>query len=239
MLFFCPSRSRIVKTLLYINLIMFKILRKNLFKLKELNKFSLNYTGLFYNCVNLTFCRKVNNGTNLYDDSSTSSDEENAQDRTVYDFIDSSLNLQAESVLNKIKCQGCGIHMQTESPNKIGYIPKQKLKEYLNPQEANSSQETKGNDIEIKEFEKIHDKATLKKLKKLKKNKNVIICERCFKLTNYLNFDDLSEKSLQAEKKEKSNAYTTLVKKINTQKLTHQIMSRISNKAHIFYICVR
>jgi hypothetical protein len=171
-----------------------------------------------------------------------SDDEEDSivQDKTVYDFFDASFNLQIESLLNKVKCQGCGIHMQTEHPSKIGYIPKHKLKEYINP---SSTPETEPsfdlNDQEIKEFEKIHDRATLKKIKRLKYKKNVIICERCYKLTNYLTFEDLSKKSDKKDDETKINDYTTLVKKINSQVLVSQIMKRISKKAHIFYICVR
>ncbi len=233
---------------------MFKNLSQNFMKIAIGNKINtkvVKMSNIFISSLKkIYFCNKNEQTvgiTNYSDKKRTgqtlSEDEEEdsiVEDKTVYDFFDSSFNLQVESLLNKVKCQGCGIHMQTENPWKIGYIPKQKLKEYLNPSSTSDFEPKLDlNDKEIKEFEKIHDRATLKKLKRLKLKKNVIICERCFKLTNYLSFDDLSKKSETKENEAKVNTYTTLVKKINSDMLISQIMKRISKRAHIFYICVR
>lgn len=54
-----------------------------------------------------------------------------------------------------------------------------------------------------------------------------------------MKFDDLDKKKNDTpSQQEKMNNYTSLVKKINPDMLTKEILKRISEKAHIFYICV-
>jgi len=182
-----------------------------------------------------------------------------------YDFFDQKYvynsNNEFSKFVNKMKCQGCGINLQIENQEKIGYIPPKKFFDYVNKQEKNSENEAgkildvqseqqdkfnnKDNqqtqeDPELAEFEKVHDKATLKRILKLKNSKNILTCERCYKLKNYLNFEELNKhNNLDTKKSDKVDNYTLLVKKINPQRLIHQIMARISNKAHVFYVCVR
>ena len=182
-----------------------------------------------------------------------------------YDFFDQKYIYNSTNdfgkFVNKMKCQGCGINLQIENQEKIGYIPPKKFFDYVNKKEKDSQNETgkisefqseqqdnnynKDNTQnqeapELGEFEKIHDKATLKRILKLNNSKNILTCERCYKLKNYLNFEELKKHdNSDTKKSDKVDNYTSLVKKINPQRLIHQIMTRISNKAHVFYVCVR
>ena len=173
-------------------------------------------------------------------------DNDNQDDKLDLDFTDKQLHLEDFSkIIPDLKCNGCGTLLQTENKNKLGYIPEKKLKESLTGDKENlgnyiENVMIKPDNIEpLKEFTLIYDKATINKLKKLGRSKHKIICERCYKLANYLNFEDLNQKNktYDTKDKEKADNYTLLVKKINPERLIHQIMARISNKAHIFYIC--
>jgi ribosome biogenesis GTPase A len=78
----------------------------------------------------------------------------------------------------------------------------------------------------------------LKKIHKVNTKTN-LICERCFKLRNYHNFEDLrkADKATKSEEAKKIENYTLLVKDINVDLLIHQLVARISNKATVLYIC--
>jgi hypothetical protein len=229
--------------------------RGNMFiNIAKSSSLSLN---IFNKFEKLNFCTK---------DTEKSDKEEDAlaEEKTEYDFLHlaekENSHSHLDSLMNHVKCQGCGIHLQTEEKNKIGFIPQKKLNDYVDASdnvknledkfkiEEFKNEEHNEEDRKINEFELIHDKATLKRLMKLKNARNVLICERCYKLKNYSNFEDLKDlkdvdetkdqKNKKKEKDDKIDNYTLLVKKINAQRLIHQIMSRISDKAHIFYICV-
>jgi transcription elongation factor Elf1 len=209
------------------------------------------------------FCSK-----NSKNEMSDKEEDDIAISKTEYDFLHLNENPNfnpVNSLLNHVKCQGCGIHLQTSHKDRIGFIPQNKLQEFIDASDNKKKVDeelSEKNDLEkidtlgteiphepLKEFELIHDKATLKRLMKLKNSNNVIICERCYKLKNYSKFEDLKdykeikdmvlkENKNKKNENDKINNYTLLVKKINTQRLIHQIMTRISNKAHIFYVCV-
>lgn len=205
------------------------------------------------------FCTKNSQNSN---DEISDKEDDIVISKTEYDFLHLNENPNfnpVSSLLNHAKCQGCGIHLQTSHKERIGFIPQNKLQEFIDASDnkkknIDSSVEKKDpleieNPLPLKEFELIHDKATLKRIMKLKNSSNVIICERCYKLKNYSKFEDLKdykeikdkvlkENKNQKNQNDKINNYTLLVKKINTQRLIHQIMTRISNKAHIFYVCV-
>jgi ribosome biogenesis GTPase A len=162
------------------------------------------------------------------------SDEEE-EDLKIESKLDLDIFESIKTVSNNLKCQGCGICLQTQDKNKIGFIPSDKIIEYMNQSDNIKSEHVNQRvNEELSEFEKIHDKGTLKRLMKLNSKKNIIICERCYKLKNYSKFEDLNTTNTNLSK---VNNYTNLVKKINEERLIHQIMTRISNKAHIFYIC--
>ena len=164
-----------------------------------------------------------------------------------YDFFDAKYIYNTTNdfskFVNQMKCKGCGINLQIENQEKIGYIPAKKFFDHINKKEdtnknTNSELNQTNETSKINEFEKVYDKSTLKRLSKLKNSNNILICERCYKLTNYLNFEDLNKENKNDKSQEKVDNYTSLVKKINPQRLIHQIMTRISNKAHVFYVCV-
>ena len=232
----------------------------------------------------------IENETDSYNQFDNIKDEET--EKLNYDFISKQYlhlenNQGINSVLKNMKCQGCGIELQIENKNKIGFIPEKKFLDFLNGKntleklENNTSNINHVNNImnsnedneniikdtqesnslnNISEFEHIHDKSTLKKIMKLKNNKSSLICERCFKLKNYLKFEDLNkkdnnldkvnnptekntissakEKLIKNKEQERIENYASIIKQINPQRLIHQIMARISNKAHIFYVIV-
>ena len=86
------------------------------------------------------------------------------------------------------------------------------------------------------------DLSYLKKIFNKKLKKSDLICERCFKLQNYMRLEEKESKdsknSQSYEDKIKYDNYSLLIKKIDTQKLIQQILIRLSNKSYVFYICV-
>jgi hypothetical protein len=122
---------------------------------------------------------------------------------------------------------------------RIGYVPKNKVIEYLENRQNNNSDKDENksnNDI------------------KLLSKKRVLVCERCYKLKNYLNFNSKNTKNTENKninnninnnenkainnEEEKINNYTLFVRKIDPNKLTKQILTRISDKSTVLYVCV-
>lgn len=139
-------------------------------------------------------------------------------------------------VAENLNCMGCGSILQVENESSIGYIPLEKLQQYIDHKQVDLQQKEQ---VEPpKELDLIHDRQTIKKLVNLENKKKVIICQRCYKLKHYMNFSDLNKKENQKNFNEKMENYTNLIKKINPNILKHQIVTRISQKSHVFYICV-
>lgn len=129
-----------------------------------------------------------------------------------------------------------------EEKEKIGYVPEKKVLELLQINdnkiiEQNEKFSDEEENLKLKEFEKINNLETLKKISNLKSNH--IICERCYKLKNYLKFENLDKKMSDSKEIEKIENYTQIAKKLNVERLIQQIMVRISSKSHVFYLCVK
>ena len=153
-----------------------------------------------------------------------------------------------ENIIKDIKCKGCGIELQCTKKEKLGYVPDKKVKIYLGEAEddnKNKSSRIKLKDLKLENIEIPKDIDYLKLLSKKNLKKSDIICERCFKLQNYMRLNETSDKSNKESEKPKSyedkvklDNYSLLIKKIDTQKLIQQIMVRLSSKSHVFYLCV-
>lgn len=154
-----------------------------------------------------------------------------------------------EEIIKDIKCKGCGIELQCTKKEKLGYVPDKKVKAYLGEEvedDTKSKQsKIKLEDLKLENIEIPKDSDYLKKLSKKNLKKSDLICERCFKLQNYMRLNDTSDKSNKEIEKSKSyedkvklDNYSLLIKKIDTQKLIQQIMIRLSSKSHVFYLCV-
>lgn len=82
----------------------------------------------------------------------------------------------------------------------------------------------------------------MNRIKNLKPGSKVLICERCYKLKHYLTFEDLdkskSDNNDKQHKGDKIENYTSVVKKIDPDKLVTEILKRISDRVHVFYVCV-
>ena len=152
-----------------------------------------------------------------------------------------------ENIIKDIKCKGCGIELQCTKKEKLGYVPDKKVKAYLGEPEDTPNKYNKFEleDLKLENIKIPKDTDYLKKLTKKNLKRSDLICERCFKLQNYMRLNDVNEKSNNESQKNKSyedkvklDNYSLLIKKIDTQKLIQQIMIRLSSKSHIFYICV-
>jgi len=152
-----------------------------------------------------------------------------------------------ENIIKDIKCKGCGIELQCTKKEKLGYVPDKKVKAYLGEPEDTPNKYNKFEleDLKLENIKIPKDTDYLKKLTKKNLKRSDLICERCFKLQNYMRLNDVNEKSNNESQKNKSyedkvklDNYSLLIKKIDTQKLIQQIMIRLSSKSHIFYLCV-
>jgi hypothetical protein len=126
-------------------------------------------------------------------------------------------------------------------------VPDKKVKTYLGEPEDSPNKYNKFEleDLKLENIKIPKDADYLKKLSKKNLKRSDLICERCFKLQNYMRLNDVNEKSNNESQKNKSyedkvklDNYSLLIKKIDTQKLIQQIMIRLSSKSHIFYLCV-
>jgi hypothetical protein len=211
--------------------------------------FGINYSKNTFK--NFTKLNKIEGTENL--DEILDKDEEKLNydflEQKNFDFIKkNSSSIQINEELNKIakemKCKGCGINLQIENPEKIGFIPEKKFIEFFDKKEKNNKSDEQYSNprekIQIREFEQINNPETLNRIMKLKEKPGVLICERCYKLKHYNNFENLNTTKNRPNQNQtqKIENYTHFVKQINTEKLIQQIMMRISEKAHIFYICV-
>jgi len=189
-------------------------------------------------------------------------DENDKSDETLnYDFLNQNSSLigtdskensiflsDLENIIKDIKCKGCGIELQCTKKDKLGYVPDKKVKAYLGDMEdnhKNTNLKIKLEDLKLENIEIPKDTEYLKKLSKKTLKKSDLICERCFKLQNYMRLNETSNKSNKEsgeknsyEDKVKLDNYSLLIKKIDTQKLIQQIMVRLSSKSHVFYLCV-
>lgn len=188
-------------------------------------------------------------------------DDDDKIDETLnYDFLNENQSLiknesnqdsiflqDLENIIKDIKCKGCGIELQCTKKEKLGYVPDKKVKAYLGETDENPNKNTKISleDLKLENIEIPKDTDYLKKLSKKNLKKTDLICERCFKLQNYMRLNDPNDKSNKESQKNKSyedklklDNYSLLIKKIDTQKLIQQIVVRLSSKSHIFYLCV-
>lgn len=183
-------------------------------------------------------------------------DENDKFDETInYDFLnendtllkndleEESIFLQdLENVIKDFKCKGCGIELQCTKKEKLGYVPEKKVKEYLGEKEEKVNQsKNKFEDLKLENFEIPKDMDYIKKLQKKKLKKSDLICERCFKLQNYMRLNE-NKPHIDSDKNQeklKLDNYSLLIKKIDIQKLIQQILVRLSSKSHIFYLCVK
>lgn len=147
-----------------------------------------------------------------------------------------------ENVIKDFKCKGCGIELQCTKKEKLGYVPEKKVKEFLGEKEEKvNHSKNKFEDLKLENFEIPNDLDHIKKLQKKKLKKSDLICERCFKLQNYMRLNDNNSEidKFKDKDKLKLDNYSLLIKKIDTQKLIQQILVRLSSKSHIFYLCVK
>jgi len=155
-----------------------------------------------------------------------------------------------ENLIKDFKCKGCGIELQCSKKEKLGYIPDKKVKQYLEGSDGSNklieNENMKFEDLKLENIEIPKNTDYIKKLTQKKLKKSDLICERCFKLQNYMRFSEKDNKSINnIEKNENSNEgnkldnYSLLIKKIDSQKLIQQILIRLSAKSHVFYLCVR
>ena len=80
----------------------------------------------------------------------------------------------AEERLKRITCSGCGSELQCESPDKPGYIPREKLLQHLAGPEANAGLKDSHEEENEEEEEEI-----------VRHPQQQLICKRCFSLKHY------------------------------------------------------
>jgi hypothetical protein len=130
-----------------------KILNKSFFK-----KLIYDYKGIRINTRALIrfskfhFCEKI-----------SKHDGEIEEDANFNFFHDQSTYIK--SVIVEMKCKGCGVNLQSERPDKIGFIPEVKVKDFIEkdgssdntPQDGKNEDESSKDKTQLKEFEKITD----------------------------------------------------------------------------------
>lgn len=200
--------------------------------------------------------KNVNNNKN----NPTSNENINNKLSSNSNSITNSFLEDLEKIIKDHKCKGCGIELQCTKREKLGYIPDKKLKQFLGEEDQQAEKHSNNlsspdikskaalEDLKLENIEIPKDLNYIKALNKKKLKKSDLICERCFKLQNYLrlgaidsNQETQTEKNkgiLNNEAKVKYDNYTMLIKKIDTQKLIQQILVRLSSKSQIFYLCV-
>jgi hypothetical protein len=137
-----------------------KILNKSLFK-KLLNK---NTTTYFNKIVCNTISNKNTqliklNKYNFCDNKNKQEDFE--EDEQNFHLPHDESNTYLKTILTDMNCKGCGVNLQYEHKDKIGYIPELKIKEYFEGEQKSKENENppleNKKDSEIHEFEKIAD----------------------------------------------------------------------------------
>jgi hypothetical protein len=66
-------------------------------------------------------------------------------------------NSYIKSVIVEMNCKGCGVNLQYEHPDKIGYIPESKVKDFIENDKIEEKENKEATVSELKEFEKIKD----------------------------------------------------------------------------------
>lgn len=132
----------------------------HLFKLriKSVSLHNLKYPRFVFT-HSFSFSRLHNSGSKQ-----EQSEEQEEEDNFNFDFMDKSvvsddslIDDDFHSIMAQMKCKGCGVHLQTNNKDKIGFVPKTKVQSYLAGQSSMLPGNNLSERIQLTEFEQVAD----------------------------------------------------------------------------------